>query len=133
MAKESRSTTGEGDKIIALDWLGFAEKRVLGDVLRLFSLRQAWLRDGDEKAYLELARARKAADPNIRGAAELLLSEMARDEQPYRSSTGASNGRLGAMQHVSPTPPSIAPPRKVIPFKESRVSLEPVVEIRQET
>ena len=80
MSEESKSGGGKTDELFALDWLGFAEKRILGDVLRLFSLRRAWLKDGDRKAYLELARACKAADPNIRAAAELLLSEMGLDK-----------------------------------------------------
>lgn len=103
MAKESRSTTGEGDKIIALDWLGFAERRVLGDVLRLFSLRIAWLKEGDQKAHMELARACRAANPHIREVAELLLSEMAFQKQPYRS-TGASQDRSLNVQSTGPKP-----------------------------
>lgn len=84
MAEESRSAR-DSDRLFALDWPGFAQKRVLGDVLRLFSLRHLWLKDGNEKAYSELTRARRAADPNIRGVARLLLSEMALDRQPRGS------------------------------------------------
>lgn len=81
MAEEPKSAWGR-DKVYALDWLDLAKKGVLGDVLRLFSLRHAWIKNGDRKAHSELVRAGRAADPNIRGAAELLLSEMAFQEQP---------------------------------------------------
>lgn len=82
----------DSDKIFALDWRGLAQKGVLGDVLRLFSLRYAWLKDGDQRAYEEIARARRAADPNIREAAELLFSAMTRDKQPSASLTEAPKG-----------------------------------------
>ena len=65
------------DRVFALDWRSLAEQRVLGDVLRLFSYRRAWLNDQDPSAYSELVRASRAANPNIRKVAELLLSEMA--------------------------------------------------------
>lgn len=91
MAKEFKS--GEHDKVFALDWRGLAEKRILGDVLRLFGFRYAWLKTGDQKAYSELVRARRAADPNIRGAAELILSDMGLGQQPNSLSAGASKGR----------------------------------------
>jgi hypothetical protein len=80
MTEKSKSAWGR-EKVFALDWLGLAKNRVLGDVLRLFRLRYAWLKDGDRKAYSELARACRAADPDIRRAAEILLKETALDKQ----------------------------------------------------
>lgn len=87
MAEESKSAWGR-EKEFALDWLGFAQRGVLGDVLRLFSFRYAWLKSGDQKAYQELARARRAADPDIRATAEILFSELAPEKQEDRPSEG---------------------------------------------
>lgn len=101
MAKESNSRLQGGDRLFALDWLGFAQTRVLGDVLRLFSLRVAWLTEGNQKAYMEIVRACRAADPHIREAAEILLTEISLHKQPNRS-TGASQDHLSAMRHTSP-------------------------------
>jgi hypothetical protein len=58
-----------------------AKKGALGDVLRLFSLRYAWLKCGDQQAYRELVRARRAADADIRQTAEIILSEMTTEKQ----------------------------------------------------
>ena len=80
MAQKSNSAWA-GEKVFALDWLGFAQRGVLGDVLRLFRLRYAWLKDDDQKAYAELVRACRAADPDIRRAAEILLWETALEKQ----------------------------------------------------
>ena len=77
MGEKPIKTPWGRDKVFALDWLALAENGVLGDVLRLFSLRSAWLKDGDQKAYSELERAVKAENPNIREAARLILSEAA--------------------------------------------------------
>lgn len=83
----------ERDKIFALDWLGLAKKRVFGDVLRLFSFRYAWVKERNQKAYLELQRSCKAADPDIRRVAKLLLSELARDEKADGLSPEGSKDR----------------------------------------
>jgi hypothetical protein len=95
MAEQSKSGWGR-DKVFALDWLDLARKGVLGDVLRLFSFRYAWLKDGDQKAYSELARACKAANPDIRGVAELLLSEMDLDQQKGSPETGSPKSGDGS-------------------------------------
>lgn len=123
---EKRKTPWGRDKIFALDWLGLAEKRVLGDVLRLFALRCAWLKDGNSEAYLELVRAHRAADPDIRGAAELLLSEMAHAKQPIRSPADGSQGVVRTAQCVNRCPRPIAPPAQAqsIRLRESRASLQ---------
>lgn len=89
MAEESKTAWGR-EKLFALDWLGFARQGVLGDVLRLFSLRRAWLERGDQRAYAELVRARRAADPSIRAVARLILAEMARSDKPNGSSAPTS-------------------------------------------
>lgn len=86
---ESKSAS-DHDRVFALDWRGLAEKRILGDVLRLFSFRYAWLKSGDPKAQSELARASRAAEPNIRAAAELILSDLGLGQQP-EDLTGTSN------------------------------------------
>jgi len=70
------------NEAFAIDWLQLAKEHVLGDVLRLFSLRLSWLTTGDEKAYLEIARASRAENSNIRVVAELLLSQMSRNRLP---------------------------------------------------
>lgn len=41
----------------------------------------AWLKGGDQQAYRELVRARRAADPDIRETAEIILSEMTTEKQ----------------------------------------------------
>jgi hypothetical protein len=69
------------EAVFALDWLGLAKKGALGDVLRLFSLRYAWLQRGDQQAYRELVRARRAADPDIRQTAEIILAEVTTEKQ----------------------------------------------------
>lgn len=78
------------DKVFALDWLGFARDGVLGDVLRLFSFRYAWIKNRDPKAYSELVRSRRAADPDIRRVAELLLADLDRDDKREGPSAGSS-------------------------------------------
>lgn len=78
------------DRVFALDWLGLARKGVFSDVLRLFSFRYAYLKNRDPKAYAELVRARKAADPDIRSVAELLFSEMVFDEEKVHDQTAGS-------------------------------------------
>lgn len=130
MAQESKSASNH-DKVLALDWRNLAEKRVLGDVLRLFALRYAWLKNGDPKAYLELARARRAADANIRGAAELLLSDMGLGQQP-NDLAGASHGGQRAVQYLDPGGTPITSPgtnTQAVRLKESEVRLESVVHI----
>lgn len=90
MAEDSKLKCGR-DRVFALDWRGLAEKGVLGDVLRLFSYRREWLSNGDPRAYSELARAGRAADPNIRKVAELLLSETALDRPEMDSGSAAAD------------------------------------------
>lgn len=80
MAEESKTAWGR-EKLFALDWLGFAAQGILGDVLRLFSLRRSWLERCDQKAYVELVRAGRAADQSIRAVAGLILAEMARSDK----------------------------------------------------
>ena len=113
--------------LFALDWRGLAEKGVLGDVLRLFSLRYAWLKEGDQKAYAELARARRAADPNIRGAAELLFSEMALDKQPKAPLDGNSEKRAANQAAQWPSPDRVAGDKCTRHFRSQSgsLSLEP--------
>ncbi len=130
MAQQSKPAS-EHDKVFALDWRGLAEKRVLGDVLRLFGFRFAWLRDGDPKAYAELTRARRAADPNIRGAAELLLLDMGLGQQP-NDHTEASKSSLRGVQYLDPGAGPITSPgtsTHAIRLKESKAGLETVVHI----
>lgn len=80
MVQKPKSGWGR-ETVFALDWLGLAKKGALGDVLRLFSLRYAWMKGGDQQAYRELVRARRAADPDIRRTAEIILSEMTTEKQ----------------------------------------------------
>ncbi len=102
MAEGSTKTAWARDKVFALDWRGLAEKGVLGDVLRLFGFRYAWLKDGDQKAHLELERAAKAADPNIREAARLILSEAAAGNQPKDSLVESPKGGPVVIEDIGP-------------------------------
>lgn len=89
------------DKVFALDWRGLAREGILGDVLRLFAFRSAWLREGDRKAYRELVHACRAANEHIRAAAELILSETPHEEKTRDSSAVISNVDRNAMHHGS--------------------------------
>jgi hypothetical protein len=101
MAEESKTAWGR-EKLFALDWRGFAAQGILADVLRLFSLRRAWLERGDQKAYAELVRSRRAADPNIRAVARLILAEMAGSDKPNDSSAPTSNVDLDGARKREP-------------------------------